>query len=219
LPAPWRGWLECASPATLDTAGPESATSRTHIAPPNVLQLAAPSRRESGIAADESPIYLGGAGAVLLHPFLPVLFRDRGLLDGSAFRDGAACQRAVRLIAQLVFGRDEVPEQELPIAKFLCGLQLEDALEPVILTPDDLEACEQLLRAVLTHWNALRSSSTHWLRSQFLLRDGKLEAVDEGWRLTIERRAQDVLLARLPWGFGVIELPWIAGRIFVRWLD
>jgi hypothetical protein len=28
-----------------------------------------------------------------------------------------------------------------------------------------------------------------------------------------------VLLARLPWGFGVVGLPWVAERIFVRWIE
>jgi hypothetical protein len=76
-----------------------------------------------------------------------------------------------------------------------------------------------VLRAVLEHWKALRSSSPDWLRDQFLLREGKLEAVDSGHLLTIERRAQDVLLAHLPWGFGVVGLPWSTDRIFVRWLE
>jgi Contractile injection system tape measure protein len=76
-----------------------------------------------------------------------------------------------------------------------------------------------LLRAVLAHWAALRSSSPEWLRQQFFLREGKLERMDPGYLLTIERRAQDVLLARLPWGCGVVALPWLAERMFVRWLD
>jgi len=72
---------------------------------------------------------------------------------------------------------------------------------------------------VLQHWTALRSSSPEWLRAQFFLREGKLERADSGWLLTIERHAQDVLLARLPWGFGVVGLPWLTDRIFVHWLD
>ena len=72
---------------------------------------------------------------------------------------------------------------------------------------------------MLEHWTALRSSSPEWLRQQFFLREGKLERVDSGYLLTIERRAQDVLLARLPWGCGVVALPWLTDRMFVRWLD
>jgi hypothetical protein len=43
--------------------------------------------------------------------------------------------------------------------------------------------------------------------------------VDSGWLLTIERHAQDVLLARLPWGLGVVAPPWLSERIFVHWLE
>jgi hypothetical protein len=28
-----------------------------------------------------------------------------------------------------------------------------------------------------------------------------------------------VLLARLPWGLGVIGFPWMKEKVFVRWLD
>ena len=76
-----------------------------------------------------------------------------------------------------------------------------------------------MLAALLRHWSALHSSSPQWLREQFFLRPAKLETVDGGVRLTVERRAQDVLLARLPWGIGVVALPWLAHRIFVHWVD
>src|SRR2546430_2729431 len=82
--------------------------------------------------------------------------------------------------------------------KVLCVRESEEPLEPVLLQDEDVAACDALVRAVLRHWTALRSSSPEWLREQFFLRDGKLEDVDSGRRLTIERRAQDVLLARLP---------------------
>ncbi len=168
---------------------------------------------------EEEAIYLEGAGAVILHPFLEELFRGCGLLAQRDFRDLRARHRAVHLLGFLSFGREGVPEFELLLAKLLCGLPFEEPLEPAELDDDDRAACDTLLRAVLRHWTALRSGSPDWLREQFFLREGKLEAVDAGWRLTVERRAQDVLLARLPWGLGVIGWPWMQGRIFVRWLE
>ena len=42
-------------------------------------------------AVEEEAIYLGGAGAILVHPFLEQLFRERGLLAGRSF---AASRRA-----------------------------------------------------------------------------------------------------------------------------
>ena len=96
----------------------------------------------------------------------------------------------MHLIGLLTFGIVDIPEYELVLAKAICGARFEEPLEPVELENDDLVACDALL-----------------------------ERVDSGYLLTIERRAQDVLLARLPWGCGVVALPWLAERMFVRWLD
>jgi hypothetical protein len=221
LPNPWHEWLSRADTAPFDRAVPETHTDagsrRDDARAESTFQRAAPHdsrRRDEDVA-----IYLEGAGAILLHPFLESLFRERELLVEGGFRDAAARNRAVQLLGLLTFGSASVPEYELVLAKVLCGVALEEPIEPVQLEDDDLAACEALLRAVLEHWNALRSSSPEWLRVQFLLREGKLELVDSGYLLTVERRAQDVLLARLPWGCGVVRLPWLTDRIFVRWLD
>jgi hypothetical protein len=168
---------------------------------------------------EDEPVYLTGAGIILLHPFLEALFRDRGLLEGRDFRDTESRQRAVCLLGYLAFGIAEVPEYDLVLAKLLCAWPLEQPLESAPLENEDIAACDALLAAALEHWSALRSSSPHWLRAQFFAREGKLEVVESGYRLTVDRRAQDVLLARIPWGFGVIGLPWMAERIFVHWLD
>jgi hypothetical protein len=133
--------------------------------------------------------------------------------------DDEARLRAAQLLGYLATGRADTPEYELGFAKLLTGVELEAPVENAWLEAPDTTACDALLEAVLGHWTALRSSSAAWLRSQFFLRDGKLEVVDGGHRVTVERRAQDVLLARLPWGFGLISLPWLKDRIFVQWLD
>jgi Contractile injection system tape measure protein len=222
LPEPWRAWWLLQG----DAAPSERATPESHaeagtlngrspvVVPP---RAAAPERKPR--AVEEEAIYLGGAGVILVHPFLEQLFRERELLEDRDFRDPEARDRAVHLIGFITFGRVDVPEHELVLAKALCGAALEDPIEPVRLDDGDLDACDAVLRAVLQHWTALRSSSPEWLRQQFFLREGKLERADQGWILTIELHAQDVLLARLPWGFGVVALPWLSDRIFVHWLD
>jgi hypothetical protein len=168
---------------------------------------------------EEDAIYLAGAGAILVHPFLEQLFRERGLLEGRRFRGLEARDRAVHFIGSITFGHVDAPEYDLVLAKVLCGVAVDEPLEPVPLEDDDLAACDAVVRAVLDHWTALRSSSPDWLREQFFRREGKLARVDSGYRLTIERRAQDVLLARLPWGCGVVAPPWLTERVFVHWLD
>jgi hypothetical protein len=164
-------------------------------------------------------VYLGGAGVVILHPFLEELFRSRALLQGQAFRDAAAQYRAVYLLGYLTFGSDEVPEYDLLLPKLLCGLPWEEPLPPGKLTAEEHIACAELLGAVLRHWSALKSTSPAWMREQFFLRQGKLERVDANWKLTVEHHLQDVLLDKLPWGVSLIRLPWMQGLLYVRWTD
>ena len=223
LPGPWREWQQALADA--DTIEPGAAERPADPdrpigdAPHQHRPREGAARDRGRPVVDEDAIYLGGAGAVLLHPFLEPLFRERGLLAGRTFRDDDARKRAVHLLSLLTFGRVDVAEYELLLPKLLCGVRFDEPLEPVSLEDDEIAACDALLRAVLEHWTALRSSSPEWLRQQFFLRDAKLEPVDGGYRLTIERRAQDVLLGRLPWGLGAIALPWLGERIFVRWLE
>jgi hypothetical protein len=221
LPDPWHEWQ-----LSLDDAAPfERVAPEAHAdTEATVRRAAARSRDAAAPPTDrttpvDDAIYLEGAGAILLHPFLEPLFRERDLLDGREFRDTEARDRAVYLVGLLTFGRVDVAEYDLVLAKVLCGCAVEEPLEPVQLESEDVAACEALLRAVLEHWTALRSTSPAWMREQFFLREGKLKTVDSGCLLTIERRAQDVLLSRLPWGCGVVALPWLTDRIFVHWLD
>jgi hypothetical protein len=222
LPEPWREWwLSHGDAALFERATPETQAKAGALNGrlPGVSPPRAAAAERKPRAVEEEAIYLGGAGAILVHPFLEQLFRERGLLERRSFRGLEARDRAAQLIGFITFGRVDVPEHALVLAKVLCGAALEDPIEPVQLNDDEIAGCDALLRAVLQHWTALRSSSPEWLRQQFFLREGKLERADSGWLLTIERHVQDVLLARLPWGFGVVGLPWLSERIFVRWLD
>ena len=221
LPDPWREWqLSLPDAAPLERIAAEAhAEAAATVRRPAARSRDAAAPPTDRTALEEDAIYLEGAGAVLLHPFLEPLFRDRGLLDGREFRDTEARDRAVSLVGLLTFGHVDVAEYDLVLAKVLCGCAVDEPHEPVPLEGEDVAACEALLRAVLEHWTALRSSSPAWMREQFFLREGKLTTVDSGRLLTIERRAQDVLLARLPWGCGVVALPWLSDRIFVHWID
>ena len=222
LPDPWGEWLQEPDALPFDPASgvPVDDVGALGGGAPSVVRLKARAALDNlRRTADEEGIFLGGAGAVLLHPFLEQLFRDRGLLVQRRFRDQDARERAVHLVGLLTFGREAIPEFDMLIAKLLCGVEFEEPLPPSAPEEEDHAACADVLRAVLEHWTALRSSSPEWLRQQFLLRDGKVERLDAGFRVTVERRAQDVLLGRLPWGIGVIALPWLNDRIFVHWMD
>ena len=94
------------------------------------------------------------------------------------------------------------------------------------LTPEPLRfvdtfgflAFPGMLAAVIGHWSKLGKSSPDALRSGFLARSGKLSfAPGEDWKLQVEQNALDILLNYLPWGIGVVRLPWLPGMLMVEW--
>lgn len=160
------------------------------------------------------------AGLVLLHPFLPQLFTATGILrDDQRQPDPERLGRAAALLHWLATGRDEVFEFELGIVKPLLGLDPEAPLAVAngLLDAADREQGELLLAAVIGHWRALGHSSVHGLRLSFLQRPGLLRRVERGWELRVEPQAYDMLLAKLPWGIGVVKLPWMTKAIFTDW--
>jgi hypothetical protein len=167
-------------------------------------------------AADEYAV--GDAGLVILWPFLAHFFRALGLVEGKEFRDEPARQRAAGLLRVVATGDLDVVEYQLPLAKVLCGLGVED---PVDLGPpasdDEVAECERLLGAVTARAPIVQRMSAAALRGNFLVRDGLLGARDGAWLLRVERRTHDVVLDRFPWGFEWVKLPWMAAAIRVEW--
>lgn len=169
-------------------------------------------------SAIEMPLYVPFAGAVLLHVFLPRFFGHFDLLEENRFRDPAAAERGLHLLYHLVSGGEAPHEPVLPLLKLLCGLPLAwpVARELPLSEAERSEALE-LLQAAIRHWEALKNTSPDGLREAFLQRSGKLTQLEESWSLTVETRAQDILLGRLPWGIGTIKLPWMPLPLYVNW--
>ncbi len=171
-------------------------------------------------AEDGSLFYVQAAGVILLHPFLVRFFRQLDLCEEDVFRNEACRQRAVCLLHHLATGEVRAPEYQLVLPKLLCGMPLNVPLDHGI----EIEAAEQfesenLLRAAIAHWEALGKCSPDWLRQGFFQRAGKLEKRETGWHLLVERKAQDILLDRLPqgWGLGMVKLPWMDRLLRVDW--
>jgi hypothetical protein len=167
----------------------------------------------------EETIPVTGAGLVLLHPFLNTLFEASALSRDGAFLSETARHSAVHLLGYLATGTPENDEVQLALGKLLTGMPLAEVLEPLPPDPAAQAAADELLQAVIGHWKGIGTSTPAWLREGFIARPGLIAPADRGWRLDVETRAQDVLLARLPWGFGVIALPWMAAPLAVRWMD
>ncbi len=165
-------------------------------------------------------VMVASAGLSLLHPFIPRLFETTKIRrPGDPALPAGALPRAAALLCFLATGDDEGYEHELGFIKVLLGLPL-DAPLPIasgLVTAADREEAEALLDAAIEHWSALGRTSRDGLRASFLQRRGLLREEETGHRLQVEPAAFDMLLRLLPWGMGVIRLPWMRKPIFTEW--
>jgi len=167
---------------------------------------------------DEFEYYVSNAGLVVLAPFLPSFFNELKLLEDSDFKDEDARCRAVHILQYSIDKVGGASENELVLNKILCNIPIEMAIEREIkLTDVEKDNVSDLLNSVVKHWTALKGSSVDSLREGFLLRDGKLCIVDNGWKLIVERKTLDILLTKIPWGFSMIKLPWMTSLVSVEW--
>lgn len=164
-------------------------------------------------------LLINDAGLVLLHPFLLHLFKHFEWLEENDTRlSPLYVHRAVHLLAFIVSGEEQMPEYNLVFPKLLCGLPLDTPLEKDLhLTVEEKEQAHELLGVVIKYWDALGSTSADGLRSTFLQREGKLIFEEDQWLLIVTTQTVDILLNRLPWGFGFVKLPWMEQLLKVQW--
>ncbi|MFZ5429318.1 MAG: contractile injection system tape measure protein [Bacteroidota bacterium] len=173
------------------------------------------------VRGDELPeegLLVTHAGLILLHPFLEYFFREFGLLEGDRFRDGKSRLTAAQMLGYLATGEDNLYEYDLLFEKYLCGISRDTpVLRKSLLTAEMKRESGNLLKAVIRHWKELKNTSPDGLRQGFLIRRGKLVTGSFGHRLLVEKATQDILLSWLPWGIGVIKLPWLSEIMHVEW--
>ncbi|WP_235299093.1 contractile injection system tape measure protein [Portibacter marinus] len=164
-------------------------------------------------------ISVKNAGLVILWPFLKIYFNMLELLDGKGnFRSMEERARACHLLQYLAIKRSYGEEFYYPLNKILTGYPLDESLPYEIkMTEKEIDVSNALLNNVLKQWNALKSSSVDGLRGSFLIRDGILTPSSNGWLLTVEKKAYDILMDKLPWGIGMIKLSWAPYVVSVEW--
>ncbi|WP_142686675.1 contractile injection system tape measure protein [Chitinophaga polysaccharea] len=182
----------------------------------------APAREpESWSKVKKSPldtIYTGNAGLIILHPFIPYGFKRVGLVNDEGFVSREAQHRAVHLLQYMATGKEEHAEHELALNKILCALPLEEPVPAeMLLTAEEKQLCEELLKVVIQRWEKMNNSSVEGFRAAFLQRDGALWEKEGDWWLRIEERGYDLILQTLPWGIGMIKAPWMEKTIYTEW--
>jgi len=208
----WRKIAEAAK--ALPKLAREPAHGKDKATPPDIPV------KEDKPSDSEDVFYILNAGVILLHPFLPQFFRTLELTEGDnpAFKDEWNRGMAVCLLHYLAADELRSPEYQLVLPKLLCGMPLNSPVDHTITISAEAQTEGNfLLQAAIDHWGALGSSSPDGLREGFLQRAGKLERRQSRWFLQVERKTLDILLDRLPWGIGVVKLPWMEEVLHVKW--
>lgn len=168
--------------------------------------------------SDADRLYVRNGGLVILWPFLQRFFGRLGLLEGKAFKDDAAVQRAVGLLQYIAAADDAPSESALPLNKILCGIPPEEVFDfGPELTAEERSECDGLLAAVITQAGVLNDMSLAGFRGSFLLREAQLGVRDGNWLLRVERRTHDIVLDRFPWSVHFVKLPWMQAMMQVEW--
>ncbi len=166
----------------------------------------------------ETPQFFKNAGMILLHPFYNRLFQKLKLMEGKKFKNFFSQSKAILLMQFLATGQENLPEYEMILPKFLCGMPANLPMDhTIVLTKKEKTEANNLLKATIENWGALGKISPDGLREGFLIRDGKLLHQDSGWKLFVEPKALDILLDRLPWGISIVKLPWMENLLKVEW--
>ncbi len=167
----------------------------------------------------EEGIPVKNAGLCLLWPFFKTLFNISGYLDQKGeFKNVEMRERATLLLQYLAVKSTDIEEPYLALNKIFTGLPLEESLpKGIVLTEKEKDIADGLLLNVIKQWPSFENSSTDNLRGSFIIRDGVLFFRGKQWILRVERKAYDLLLGKLPWGYSMIRLSWVPYMIKVEW--
>ncbi|MDK1286623.1 contractile injection system tape measure protein [Pseudoalteromonas umbrosa] len=162
------------------------------------------------------------AGVVLLWPFLEILFNKLALLDnvdesGMSFESEASQHKAHALLCDLV-GIDD-GEAETFVINALLGLPLEHRYEEqATISEQERDEITNMVNAAISRWEALKGMPADAFKSMFLQRAGEVKLTANGVCIVIDSKPQDILLMKLPWGLGIVQLPWLNNDLInIEW--
>ncbi|WP_372756891.1 contractile injection system tape measure protein [Mariniflexile sp.] len=171
---------------------------------------------EKEVLETDASYYIQNAGLVITHPYIPRFLQHCGLLDDSyAFTDR---EMAAHTLHYLATKEEQQLESEMVFEKFICGIPITQSINRHIQLSDTIKnQVEILLKSIIENWGSLGNVSTDLLRHEFLKREGKLCFKDDNPKVIIERKTQDILVDKLPWGISLFKLPWMDKIIYTNW--
>ncbi|HPF52248.1 MAG TPA: contractile injection system tape measure protein [Draconibacterium sp.] len=158
------------------------------------------------------------AGQVLFHPFIRLLFQNLGWSDAQNVLKEQYKVSAVQTLHYANTAEDTYFEPDLLLEKFLCGIPFHQTVPSTsLLTMQIKREITFMVKEVVKNWPELKNTSPAGLREAFIHRSGKLTKNENGYKLIVERKVQDVLLEKLNWNISIIKMPWQKEILFVEW--
>ena len=162
-------------------------------------------------------------GMLLFWPMLTELFKRCELLEQPEgekswqFIDDQARYKARSLLVYVYKGEEQEGDDCVyGVINILLGLPPETlVMESDVLSDTERAAADGMMQALIQKWTALRSMSARGLRQQFLERQARCQSVELGYEVIVDKKTIDILLSQLPWGIGMISLPWL-GKELIR---
>lgn len=165
----------------------------------------------------KTSVSVQNAGMVLLNGYFPILFERLGLMESHQFI-GQNQGTAALYLQYLTTGLSHTEEHFLPLNKILCGMELSTPIETFLdISPENKELIDGLMTAAIDYWSTIGSSSIEGFRGNWLVRDGILTESEDQFELTVEKRPYDLLLAKAPFSYSIINYPWMEKPLHVTW--
>ncbi len=167
-------------------------------------------------AENDLSYHIKNAGLIIAHPFLPHLLKRCELLtEDNELTDPALSAHLLHFVAS---GKVQQYESEMVFEKFLCNIPARESISREVELPEKMkEEAEKMINALVQNWEAMKGASPDLIRNEFFQRPGKIDFGDDASTVTVERKTQDILLDRIPWGLGLVKLPWKAEFIYTHW--
>ncbi|GGG23408.1 hypothetical protein GCM10011344_25190 [Dokdonia pacifica] len=173
-------------------------------------------QREELVFTNTGTYYVPNAGLIILHPYLKHFFRNCEITNDN--NEIINKELAIHALHYLATKKEQQLESQMLFEKFLCGVPVKTPIRRHIQLSDTIkEQAEELLTSVIENWGVLHNASTDLLRHEFLQRQGKLSFKEDNPKIVIERKTQDILVDKLPWGIGICRFPWLDHMIFTNW--
>jgi hypothetical protein len=168
---------------------------------------------------EEKRIQIINAGLVILNPMIKYLFDALGFIDTSGkFKSEDFRFRAVHVLQSITGIPGKHYEHLMPLNKIICGINVLMPVDPEFrIKQKERNEINDLLKAVLQHWNVLKSTSVKGLQESFIQRKGTIEKSSKDWIVRVKNTGIDILLDDLPWSINILKYPWNNYIIHVEW--